>query len=293
MSTSLAKPTSITDIIKSKAVPVLLAGNVSQEDWDAMPDDERIGCYNFFRDEQDQTTSNLDITFPRVKYPTSGAGVWAMPGPDGDTYSPTLAGVPVFKQPVRAWWPIEDSISNNPPKCSSPDGERPLDTKDKQSEYCATCPHAQFGTGKEGSGQACKARINVFLLMDGPGNELEEIPTVLSVPPSQLKTFSDYAVQLRKSNASLLSQVTIFGLKDEKSRGNISYKGLALKMGRKLSYNEMKKAREIANAFREQMERRGFVPNDEHEETPANTAGAARPSTSTVIEGKAEKVTPF
>lgn len=276
--TGLAKRSTTADIATSQQVPAVLQNNIPQDDWDAMPPDERIAAYEFFQGELKETTSNLDITFPRVKYPTSGSGVFEMPSPEGQpAYLPSLVGAVIFKQPVRAYWPIGDPISNNPPVCSSPDGVRPLpDSPQKQSDYCMGCPQAVFGTGKEGQGQACKARLNVFMLMDNKGT-LDEIPTLLSVPPSQLKGFSDYAVQVAKAKSSLLGQCTVFSLVDARNKLGTAYKALAIKFGRKLTYPEMKKARELSTVFMDNMVRRGFVVEE----------AEAEPGT---IEGKGEVI---
>ena len=307
MSSQLAKRTSSHDLAQSKDVPDFVRNSIPQEDWGAMPIEERVAAIEFFRAEMETTTEGLSITFPRIKYPTSGSGVFESPtAGERPDYLPTISGAIVHKQLVRAWWPIGDPLANNPPKCSSPDGETPMPGPDKQSEHCSTCQHAQFGTGKEGSGQACKQRINVFLLRDVNG-VLEEIPTLLSVPPSQLKVFSDFAVQIRKAKSTFLSQCTKFSLVDATNRTGVKYKGLQLQADRKLSYPEMQAARTLATTFREQMEKRGFVAEAEAEETghaPQDQGQAQtdrsqvqtdrRPQAqdSVIIEGKAEKV-PF
>jgi hypothetical protein len=284
MTTSLAKRTSSHDLAKEKVVPDFCKNTISQVDWDAMPIDERVGAIDFFRTEMETTTEGLSITFPRIKYPTSGSGVFESPtATERPEYLPTIEGAIIHKQLVRAFWPVGDPIANNPPKCSSPDGETPLPGPDKQAEHCSTCQWAQFGTGKEQSGQACKQRINVFLLRDANG-VLEEIPTLLSVPPSQLKAFSDFAVQVRKAKSTLLSQCTKFSLVDASSRSGVKYKGLALQLGRKLTYPEMVAARTLATSFRDQMEKRGFVAEAEAEETPHREQGEH------IIEGTAERV---
>ncbi len=298
MSSSLVKRTSAHELAQSKVVPDIAQNTISQEDWDAMPLDQRVAAIDFFRSEMENTTEGISITFPRIKYPTSGSGVFENPTATGPEYLPTIEGVIISKQLVRAYWPLGDPIANNPPKCSSPDGETPLPGPDKQAEHCSTCQWAQFGTGKEQSGQACKQRLNVFLLRDGKSG-LDEIPTLLSVPPSQLKTFSDFAVQIRKAKSSLLAQCTKFGLTDASSRAGVRYKGLALQLGRKLTYPEMVAARNLATAFREQMEKRGFVAEAEAEEAGAGAeaGGGAHPENDgkdgkTIIDGKAERV-PF
>lgn len=288
---NLVKYVSSSELAQSKEVPALVKNTISQEDWDAMPTEERQGAIEFFREEMGRTTEGLDITFPRVKYPTSGAGVFEIPGAgSAPEYKSEISGVVVHKQVVRAWWPVGDPIANNPPKCSSPDGETPLPGPDRQAERCGECQHAQFGTGKEGSGQACKQRINVFLLRD-VASMLEEIPTLLSVPPSQLKTFGDFAVQVRKAQSTLLSQATVFELIDARNKTGTPYKGLKLKLGRKLTYNEMVETRRLATMFKDQMERRGFVPADEEEAAGRESGnGSTARSDPSVIEGKAEQV---
>ncbi|HSE45507.1 MAG TPA: hypothetical protein VLA89_09315 [Gemmatimonadales bacterium] len=261
-------------------VPDLVAAAISQDDWSAMPTDERIGALEFITMEMQDTTSGMAITFPRIKYPTSGAGVFGVPGPDKMDYVQSISGVVVAKQTVRAYWPVGDAVSNNPPTCSSPDGVIPVEGPGKQNAHCMDCKWAQFGTGKEGSGQACKQRINVFFLRDRNGT-LEDIPTLMSVPPSQLKTFSDFAVQLRKNNLTMLSQVVEFSLAETRNKGGIAYMALILKVGRKLAFAEMKEARAIADQFKAQMEKRGLVPDEVDEDTnggagqaPGSTPGA-------------------
>lgn len=291
----------VQELAKQPVVPAIAKSSISQDDWDAMPVPERVAAIEFFLAEQADTTEGLRITFPRVKYPTSGAGVFEIPSAGGEPeYKPSITGVIVSKRPVRAWWPLDQPIANNPPECFSDDSVRPNPSSPKkQAELCDHCKNAQFGSGKssvaggEGRGQACKQRINVFLLRDVPPakgtedrSQLEDIPTLLSIPPSQLKAFSEFAVQLRKGQSSFLSQCTEFGLVDTKSREGTAYKGLALKMARKLTYSEMQAARQIADAFREQMESRGLVP-EEAEDTRSDIDTAKN---GVVIDGKAEHV---
>ena len=45
---------------------------ISQDDWDAMPVEERSAAIAFFREEE-QEGRGLPVTFPRIAYPTSGA----------------------------------------------------------------------------------------------------------------------------------------------------------------------------------------------------------------------------
>lgn len=280
MSNLMKYDDTITKLAKETTVPALVAQSIPQEDWDAMPPEERMGAITFFLEEAARTTDGLKITFPRIKYPTSGAGVFEIPSPKGEPeYKSTFVGVVVAKKSVRAWWPMDSPIANNPPHCFSDDAITPnASSESRQAARCDQCPQSQFGSGKPGAGgeargQACKQRINVFILRD-VGGVLDEIPTVFAVPPSQIKAFSEFAVQVRKIG-NFLSQRVVFGLTDTKSKDGTSFKGLTLKLDKKLTYKEMQQARSIADAFRDQMERRGLVADDDaavidakHEETP-------------------------
>jgi len=270
----------LLEMAESKTVPPILREHFTETDWGAMAVPDRMEALAFFAAEQAETTKGLIITFPQIKYPTAQAGVWVVPDATGTPqYRPTIGGVILFKQPVRAYWPIDKPLSNDPPMCSSPDGRKP-DTPGpinpiggRQADTCAACPRSVFGTGKEGEGQACKARINTFNLMDQNGHDvkqplqLEEIPTLISVPPSQLKAFSEYAVQVRKSSTgSLLAWTTTFGLKDDKNKRGTEFKALVLSTGKKLTYEQMQTCRKISDSFADQFSRRGFVPEDAEEE---------------------------
>lgn len=235
-----------------------------QAEWEALSPQERTEALAFFREEQRETTDGLDITFPRVPYPTSGASFWEVPTATGEPESrKTLEGVVVFKKNSRAWWPLDAAVGNNPPDCSSLDGITPVPSETQQATSCGICSHAKFGSGKDGHGQACKQRLQCFVLLGD-----EEIPTLISLPPSALKAFSQYAVQLRKMNSALLATTTVFGLTEATSQGGIKYKALTLKTGRLVSFTEMKKARAIRDVFEAQMSRRGVATEEATTEHP-------------------------
>lgn len=252
----------------TKAVPTGLTGHISQEDWDAMPESERRAAVAFFREEQQETLANLEVSFPRIKFPTSGSAFWEVPTATGDPIvTKEVEGVVIAHQPVRAYWPVGAAVANNPPVCSSPDGVTPVEGPGRQARACLECPHAQFGTGKEGVGQACKNRINAYFLMDDKTTGLDEIPSFISVPPSQIRAFAAYAVQVRKDSA-FIATTTIFGLTDATSSAGIKFKALTLRKCRKLAYKEMVKSRKIADAFLEQMLKRGYAVAAEPEPDP-------------------------
>ena len=244
-----------------------------ETEWAAMSEVEKTEALTFFREESATTTEGLQVTFPRAKFPTSGSSFWELPSVTGEPEAAKeIEGVVVCKQNTRAWWMGADGatsfeITNTAPTCSSLDGIKPVESEDRQAETCLKCPHAQWGTGKEGRGQACKSRLNVFILRPG-----DEIPTLISLPPTAIKPFGAYAVGLRQKKSALIAVTTIFGLQDAKSSGGTAYKGIALRMGKPLTFAEMKAARTISDAFEAAMRSRGIQVDEAAAEDPEHEA---------------------
>jgi len=241
----------------------------SEEEWAALSPTEQQEAIAFFREETAATTEGLQVTFPRAKFPTSGSSFWELPSVTGEPEAAKeIEGVVVCKQNTRAWWMGADGktsfeITNTAPTCSSLDGITPVESEDRQAETCAKCPLAKWDTGKDGRGQACKSRLNVFILRPG-----DEIPTLISLPPTAIKPFGAYAVGLRQKKSALIAVTTIFGLQDAKSSGGTAYKGIALRMGKPLTFTEMKAARTISDAFESAMRSRGIQVDEAAAEDP-------------------------
>jgi hypothetical protein len=261
---ALTNPAAMEAMVSSEKVPAQLAEYFSQEEWAPMSRPQRVSAIEFLLDEMRSTTEGLEINFPRVKYPTAGASFWEVPTASGEAEAiRELEGVVVFKQAVRAYWPLDQEPGKNPPACSSLDAVTPVPGDHQQAKTCAACPHAQWGSGKDGRGQACKKRLNTFLLRSG-----QDVPTLVSLPPSALRTFADYAVQLRQARSSLLAVTTIFGLTKATSGGGVEFKALTLRIGRRMQFPEMKQAAELRAVFEAQMAKRGIKveeAGDEHE----------------------------
>lgn len=239
----------------------------TEDEWTAMSEIERRDAMVFFREEVAATTEGLTVTFPRAKFPTSGSKFWELPSVSGEPEALTeIEGVVVFKQNTRAWWAGEDGktsfeITNSAPTCSSLDGVTPMETPGRQAMTCASCQHSAWGTGKEGRGQACKSRLNVFILRPS-----DEIPTLISLPPTAIKPFGAYAVGLRQKKSALIATTTIFGLQKARSSGGTEYTGIALRMGKPLAFADMKAARAISDAFESAMAQRGIQVDEAKDE---------------------------
>jgi len=246
----------------------------SEEEWTEMSPAEQTEAIAFFRSESAATTDGLQVTFPRVRFPTSNSSFFEIPSVTGEPEAvKEIEGVVVFKQNVRAWWMGKDGetsfeSTNSPPACSSLDGITPVAGEHRQAATCALCKRSEWDTGKEGRGQACKARLNCFILRPG-----DELPTLISLPPTAIKLFSQYAVGLRQKKSALIATTTIFGLQDAKSSGGTAYKNIALRMGKPLTFLDMKGARAISDAFESAMAQRGIQVEEAKDEEPVEEAG--------------------
>ncbi len=97
----------------------------------------------------------------------------------------TVRGYVVHWFQARAWWEKGyKSGENNPPDCSSMDMLKPVAGEKVQAASCVECPLSQFGSGRDGNGQACKVTTFLFLLNPEFGNP--PIAALLA-PPSSIR----------------------------------------------------------------------------------------------------------
>ena len=89
----------------------------------------------------------------------------------------------------------EDDAEGAKPDCYSSDSVAPMaDSRNKQANKCALCPHAVWGSGNEGKGTACK--VNTRLAVVDPdkvgvdGMEGSE-PYLLRIPAGSRQNFAD------------------------------------------------------------------------------------------------------
>lgn len=75
------------------------------------------------------------------------------------------------------------------PACSSGDGITPYaNVPNPQAKKCAVCPHAVWGTGREGNGTRCS--VNTRLAVADP-EKLDEMQLLLRVPAGSRKNYAD------------------------------------------------------------------------------------------------------
>jgi len=98
-----------------------------------------------------------------------------------------IAGYPIYYFQTRRYYerPPMPGSKGQPPDCWSGDLEFPSrEAKKVQNAMCSGCPQAEWGTARDGRGQACSTQTWVFLLNPQFGNP----PIgVIVFPPSSIR----------------------------------------------------------------------------------------------------------
>lgn len=160
-----------------------------------------------------------EFDLERVKIPAGGGKFWEVPGMDGPTPTETIEGVVVLTKNVRAYWPLalEEGSGSDPPQCTSPDG---IQGYGDPGVACESCTYAQFGSARDGRGQACKQMRQLFLLTDA-----SVLPVVLTLPPTSLATARKYFMRLASQGGGRYywQTTTKISLEQTKNAGGQGY----------------------------------------------------------------------
>ena len=173
--------------------------------------------------------NGLDITFDRVKMPSSGSTTFLTPGKDGEPESvKEFSGVILHHHALFSYYSTKYTGGNNPPECGSYDG---VTGQGVPGGKCATCKYNQFGSG-ENDGKACKNRRRLYIL-----RERELFPIILNVPPTSVRPFTDYLKQIVTIGKRAAKVVTEFSI--QTSNGGKTYPLVQFKEGRDLTPREL------------------------------------------------------
>mgnify|MGYP000855393548 CR=1 FL=1 len=183
-----------------------------------------------FKEILDQNLGGAEIRtwdFPRYTIPSGGGTSW-QPAQQGQEERKEITGVVIGSRPIRGYY-IEKygSGDKGPPDCASLDcisgfgilaeGEEP------KARNCLGCPKAQFGSdvkedGTEGRGQACGQNVLLFVL------EPDAIlPTVVKLPPTSLKPWKLYGINLMSARLAVSRVVTKLTLRRTQNADSVSY----------------------------------------------------------------------
>ena len=173
------------------------------------------------------------LPFERAKIPSGGGLAFELPGETEDepVMSTDLTGVLIHHHPVNAYWKEEYAGGNVQPDCSSHDGKQGVERETGEIHDCSKSPHNQFGSGKNGSGKACKNNHRCYILQEG-----NPVPIILALPPTSLKYIRDYiGKRILLKGLRCYDAVTKITLKKEKSADGITYSRAAFAFVSKLT----------------------------------------------------------
>lgn len=172
----------------------------------------------------------------QIKIPGSGGKFWSIVDDDGNAQPvSTFNAIIVMQRMTRSFWrlsPEESGGEATPPDCSSNDAV--VGVGDPGGE-CDTCAYSQFGSAKNGRGQACSLRRQLFLLTPG-----SLMPAVLSLPPTSLTAAKQYLLRLGNKGIRFKSVETTFGL-EQTTGGGFTYSKATLAQSRRLNEDETAK----------------------------------------------------
>lgn len=225
-------------------------------------------------------TDAYDYQATRIKFPSGGARSFSVG--DDDDLKPPFNGIIAVSQKARAFWPSKDSLGQ-PPLCSSPDGRlgfydpdselvtdaaayhirhpalQEMDEAKVRGPYqCARCPLAQWGSGN-GRGQACKTLRRMIVLVEG-----WNVPAIMTVPPTSVKVFDNYAsARARERGSAYFTVQTKFELESATSvESGVKYSVLKLSVSRPLDEAEIAAVIEIRHQYSDLVREMGITEDD-------------------------------
>jgi len=200
----------------------------------------------FLENLDDGETVDMSI-FPRIKVPSGGAKIWSLPisdDEDDELAVKKFQAVIISKHKIRVYWDKDmQEGSGEPPVCISGDAKIGIGNPGGD---CRTCPFAQFGS--DGTGQACKLKERLYLLVvekkDGKYVPLTQLPMIFDLPPTSLKNFKKYISSLTFKGNLYYGVITEFGLEGKKNANGIDYAEATFKFIEALPKDKAKQFRQ-------------------------------------------------
>lgn len=194
-------------------------------------------------------SENLDggldaFQLPRIKMPTSAATSWTVPTIDGPETQKYIEGILIYQKTWRTYWQhsFGEGEANQPPDCSSKDGKVGVGNP---GGPCKTCAYAQWGSGKDGNGQACRQIKALFILMPG-----DLLPTLVMAPPTSIRSVTDWlALVTSKSRKPYWMSEIKLGLVKDRNSGGIEYSKIEVDGSRIISPEEATAIKEYRDAI--------------------------------------------
>lgn len=186
----------------------------------------------------------------KIKIPAGGLTQWVIQTAEGEEVVKEITGVIVHQHSQRAYFPGEYVGGNEKPECSSYDGTlghgSPGDSLAAEGKGCAECPLSQWGSARNGKGQACRLSKRLYIVREG-----EVLPAVLTLAPSSLQNFRRY--MLRLGITPFYGVITRLKLVQATTPGGIKYSSVMPELAGRLERDDLDKVRTYRDALIEAM----------------------------------------
>lgn len=195
----------------------------------------------------------VKVEYPQLKIPSGGAQFFEV----DDEAVKELKTIIVYKRPMRVYYAtsLDDAgDSNNPPDCFSNDFETGFeripdaDPDDKQYEArtCSDCPYSKWGSA--GRGQACKEKVELYVLLEG-----NFLPMRFNLPVTSKVVFDQYVTRLMNKGQRYCNVITNISLSKQTTSGGkkIEYSRAEFKAVRNLTEGEIAQVAEFQASIKE------------------------------------------
>jgi len=174
--------------------------------------------------------NGLNISLDKIIIPAGGGLAFEVPGedPESPDSEKEVLGVIVDHYPLNSFWAEKYTGQNVAPECFSTDSRTGIGTPGGE---CAKCPYNKFGSGEDGQSKACKNAHRLYILRSG-----ELYPVVITIPPTSLKSLSDYlAKRIVTKGLRSYGVVTKLTLKKATNNTGITYSQVQFSLADKLT----------------------------------------------------------
>jgi hypothetical protein len=188
----------------------------------------------------------------RIKVPSGEGRFWQVQALDKIHATEQLDGIIVMWRDTRVYWPKSQNDpsldSKVPPACSSTDAIVGVGEPGGSCVPTGTnkepCPFAKYHSDqKGGSGQACKAVRQLFLMR--PDEEDSLLPDLICLPPTSVRPCIDYFNALTVRSQPSYAVVTRMGLEKRQNPAKKDYSVVAFTKLRDCTRPDLAKANAI------------------------------------------------
>ena len=193
-----------------------------------------------------------------VTIPVGGATEWIIATAFGEEKYSEIEIAVLTNWSSRALWAEDGSSASEGPLCRSDDG---LTGQGVPGGQCAVCPSNQWGSDANGSGKACKERMNVLAFAG------QQLPLLFRLPATSIAPMRKYFLRLASAGIPSYGITTILGLEQVMGRGANRYSRVKPTVGRRLTDEQVEHCLQCHDLLQAMLFNRRESSDSGHSET--------------------------